>query len=91
MPTARLRSRLRRLEQSLGGEECQRCNYLVLERIEAEATPRPSDGNPDWHRSEPDWTGTELERCPVCGNPSPRMSIRFIDHLVEVADSSQDD
>jgi hypothetical protein len=80
MATSRLESRLDRLEKRLAIGECEGCNQVAMQRVlwilKEDSRMREQDR---WHKpSEPDWSKIDLARCPVCGDPHPKMSLEFM-------------
>jgi hypothetical protein len=69
-----LKSRIERLERRTGAGECEGCNRTAALRMVR--APRPP--------AIEDWRGTDLECCPVCGNPDPRMTIRYVREMAGV-------
>lgn len=75
MSIKQLKSRVRRLEQAGSGGHCQGCNELGAMRM---FLSRQMNPDPRQAHREPDWSTTDLARCPVCGNPDPRISLDYV-------------
>jgi hypothetical protein len=78
-----LDARIERLERGTKGGECEGCNRTTALRMARIMRQEDSAANYQPPANE-DWTGTDLERCPVCGNPDPRMTIRYAREIAGV-------
>jgi len=74
-----LRSRIKRLDRRIKGDECDGCTQTAI----ANATARH-----DAQMVRPDGT-VERKPCPECGNPYPKIPLRIIDGLMERYDAKQ--
>ena len=71
-----LASRIETLERRGGGRECQGCNETAAKRMAEISKRRMATQTSEPYPIE-DWSLTDLVRCPQCGSPEPRMTLRF--------------
>ncbi len=77
MNVRRLRSRIERLERQTQGGECQGYNLAAQSLLLARGADQERPGSVE---------SSAAVSCPECGNPNPKMSIRFIGGLVQAAE-----
>jgi len=74
--------RIERLEQRTKEHgECDGCNCTAARRMLIEVN--------DGRSISRDWSSTDLACCPSCGDPNPRMSIKFVREIM--ADTAGED
>lgn len=69
MSLKRIESRIERLERRTKGGECDGCNRTAALKAAARLAAYKNGGSVD--------PTIELASCPDCGNPHPRVSIRY--------------